>query len=177
MARARDRYDAVRAHHQVGGGRLTACEPDRGPVGVLVEPYHLAPEVIPAGVESGQQVAVEGVPRADAVVHPLLVTDGAAPVEETQPGKLDHHSGQIQRPVFLEVADRDRMEGNAGAAALELRGRTLEHIDLASEVAQHQRRGEAAHRSAYDGHLGRVSNTPAGCRSLMKCLVSGGAGQ
>ena len=152
--RAGTRRDSVRAHQQVERMGRAALQTDVHPAGVLAEVDDLGAEVVAALVEAAHEPTVDGVPGREPVVHPLAVDPLPAPGEELQPRQLDLDPADVELARLVEVAGGCRMQPDAGSARFQRSPGALEHVDLAAQVAQHERGGEPSDRSADDPDAG-----------------------
>ena len=88
-----------------------------------------------------------GMPGRVPVPPRLLVHDAAVPAEVAQDGRGGGELIQLPVGPLAEVPDGLVEHDDARAAALQLHGRALEHVDLAAEVAEDERGGEPAERA------------------------------
>jgi hypothetical protein len=89
------------------------------------------------------------VPGRVPVASGFLVHHTAAAVEVVQEGCGGGELLQLQVGPLTEVPDGVVQHDDARAATLQLRGRPLEHVDLAAEIAKDQRGGEPAERAPH----------------------------
>src|SRR5215207_2235563 len=114
---------------------------------LLEEAGHLLAEVVAASPKAAEQRAVDAVPGRVPVPPRFLKHHSAVPVEVTQEARDGRELIQLQVGPLPEVPDGLVEHHDACAATLQLRGRPLEHIDLAAEIAQDQRGREPAERA------------------------------
>ena len=155
--RAGARGDSVRAfriHQHVEGLHGAVLERHGDATIVLAEVGDLRAEVVAAFVEAAREAAIDGVPRREPVVHSLAVDLLPARVEELEPRQLDLDPGGVELARLVEVAGGHRVQSDAGSARFQRGPRTFEHVDLAAEIAQHERRGEAPDRATDDADAG-----------------------
>ncbi len=151
------RTHAVGAHQQVSFGAGAIRERDQDRVPGLAERGDLAAEQVAAGVEQLEQRGVDGVPRREQVAVPLLVKDAAIGPQEPDPVGGGAHVGPLPTAPLGQVTQGGVEGGDARAAGLQRSRRSLEDPDLAADVAEHERGGQAAYRAAHDddaGHSG-----------------------
>src|SRR5882757_2245609 len=116
---------------------------------ILLDALEGAAEVIVRGIDGLAQQPLQPVPRGQDLPqwafadHPSLAIDGDA---------LRYLDAEIARAgaAALQRLQQFGVGGDAGAAADELHGRALEHVDVPADAAQEGRREQARHRAADD---------------------------
>src|SRR4029453_6758539 len=103
--------------------------------------------MVAASPEAAEQRAVDAMPGRVPISPRFLEHHSAVPVEVAQEARDGRELIQLQVGPLPEVPDGLVEHHDACAATLQLRGRPLEDIDLAAEIAQDQRGREPAERA------------------------------
>src|SRR5215218_6779807 len=103
--------------------------------------------MVAASPEAAEQRTVDAMPGRVPISPRLLEHHSAVPAEVAQQARDGRELIQLQVGPLPEVPDGLVEHHDARAAALQLHGRPLEHVDLAAEIAEDERGREPAERA------------------------------
>jgi hypothetical protein len=106
-------------------------------------------EVVMRGIDGRAQQPLQPVPGGEDLSQRTFADDAPFTVDGDSLGDLDAEIASAGAALFQRF-QQFGMGGDSGAAADELDGRALEHVDVPADPAQERRGEQARHRASDD---------------------------